>query len=102
MMELERNGEHCLEESMPVLAPSEKWRIKNLSIDAHHGVNLTVRQSRCADNHVIVAQIVRFTCFMGRLSETQIIIIELLEVIQERDVTECDPSILDRHHHILY
>ena len=65
MMELERNGEQCLEESMPVLAPSEKWRIKNLSIDAHHSVNLTVRQSRCADNHVIVAQIVRFTCCLS-------------------------------------
>ena len=100
MMELERNGEHGLEEPMPALAPSEKWRIKDLCIDAHHSVDLTVRQSRCADNHVIVAQIVRLTCFVDLLSETQIIIIELPEVIRERDVTECDTSILHRHHHV--
>ena len=68
MVELERNGKLSLEEMTPVLAPSEKWCVKDLGIDANHSINLTIRQSRCADNHVIITQIVSFASFMDNLS----------------------------------
>ena len=67
VVELEGDGESCLEEAALVLPPNEEGIVEDATIHADCTIDVILRQSRSADDHV-VRQVVIGAGFSNLLS----------------------------------
>ena len=47
--------ELAFEKALSISAPRQEWIVKYPRIDIHHAINVTLRKSRCADDHMCLA-----------------------------------------------
>ena len=63
VVELERDWKPCLEKGSAEIFPYKKRVIVDSGVDIYRPVYFALGQSRCADNHIIVTNVMRFACF---------------------------------------
>ena len=89
MVELKRDSQCAFPQTPFVFAPNQEWIIEHTAIHAYRPVYLILYKGRCTDNHVI-RQVMVLAAFGNLLRQPQVIRIELLQIIGERDIAGTD------------
>ena len=89
VVELEGNGEEGPEEVAAVFAPYHEGVVEYAAVHAHGSVYLVPGEGGSADDHA-VGQVVVFASFCDLGRQAEIVGVELVQVIGERDVAGAD------------
>ena len=92
-MELERHRQSSTEPLFSVLAPDKEGVVVAAGIDIHRAVDLIPRQSRGADHHIVLARFIALPALVDLSGEFQVILIELLQVGRNGNVTGGDAAV---------
>lgn len=81
-----------------VFAPDDKRIIKNTAIHTNRTINFCIYNSRCADYHAVIRQVSVLRIFSCPGCISQVVLIELIQIIRIWNIAGAHRSILVLYH----